>query len=614
MGGDAQGLGEIQSKGMIRLQGVGHSFGGAPGRPPALKDVDLTLERGEAVAVMGANGSGKSTLARCLNGLLIPDEGVVSVDGPSTRSEVSLMEIRRRVGMLFQEPSQQLVTWSVADEVAFGPRNLGMPDEAVRSAVESELVRWDLEGLRERRPADLSAGQRTAVAVASVMAMRPSYMVVDEPSSLLDRRGRAVLREAMGEIKSEGNAGVMWVTQFPEEAMLFDRLVVLCGGRVVADGDPAEILPRRDDLNRWGIEATPATLMSRMLESLGRPLARVHVLLDSLIEELRSLGFTRLMPLAGLEAPRSRRVEGADGPAALRFDRASFGYDARQDVLRDVSLALGPGDCLGIAGPSGSGKTTLSFLAAGAYTPTRGAVIRESTGGPRSGKGGPRVGIAAQLPEEQFCVSTVEAEVELGLLGGGMSALEARKRVERSLQSVGLDPAEFLDRSPLSLSEGEKRKVALASALALQGALLVLDEPTLGLDGPSSDAVLGALGGHLADGGSALVSSHSGDFLFRAARRLLLLSDRSWSGPIDWNEALVEPREGLDLPEGQLPELGARLGGRPAGSALGALDELVLRFARRLAEAVESRSEEPRDRRGRAGDGTKRRARPGKCS
>jgi energy-coupling factor transporter ATP-binding protein EcfA2 len=598
---------------MIRLQGVGHSFPGRPGEPPALEDVDLTLDRGETVALMGANGCGKSTLARCLNGLLVPTAGAVTVDGLPTRSEGSLSEIRRRVGMLFQEPSTQLVTWSVADEIAFGPRNLGMGADAVRSAVEAGLARWGLGGLRDRRPLSLSAGQMAAVAIASVMAMRPGYLIVDEPSSLLDRQGRAILREAINGIKGAEDVGVLWVTQFPEEAMLFDRLVILCEGRIAADGDPALILRRRSDLNRWGMEATPATLMSEKLIELGLPLKQEHVLLGSLWEELEALGFEGLAPRGAAEVSPSRaETPGAGGPAALRLDRVSFGYGGRTDLLREVSLEICPGECLGLVGLSGSGKTTLSFLAAGALKPTSGAVIR-APGRSQGGRGSPPVGLAAQLPEEQFCVSTVEAEVGLGLLGGGMTPDGARERVESCLQSVGLDPSRFMGRSPLSLSEGEKRKVALASALAVPGAFLVLDEPTLGLDGCSCDAALSALGEHLSDGGgSALVASHSGDFLFRAARRLLRLKDGRSEGPVGWNDAIRSGSGRFELPDGQLPELAARLGGRPPALVPGADDDLMLLFARRLRAAVEDAPQDPQTSPGRSGDEAKRRARSGK--
>ncbi len=570
---------------MIRVEGVSHWISGHPRSRPVLEKIDFTLERGETVALMGANGSGKSTLARCLNGLLVPQKGAVTVDGLSTSSAASSTEIKRRVGMLFQDPSQQLVTWSVEDEIAFGPRNLEFSQEAIESAVESGLARWGLEDLRHRRPHDLSGGQMTAVAVASVMAVRPSYMLVDEPSSLLDRRGRAVLRAALAEIRREADVGLLWITQFAEEAMLCDRLVVLSGGRIVADGDPSTILLRRGDLNRWGLEATPAALLSHELRCLGVPLAREHVLLQPLMEEFQGVecGATEVEATAG----DTSSVEGSAGtaPVALGIEGVSFGYANGADVLEDVSFKVHRGECLGIAGASGSGKTTLAFLAAGAIEPASGAVIR-GPGGPGGSGIGAGVGLATQFPEEQFCVSTVFAEVELGLLGSGLGRAQARGRAERLLRLVGLDPPEIGHRSPLAVSEGEKRKVALASALAREGSLLVLDEPTLGLDGPSSDSLIVAIGDHLRGGGSALIASHSGDLLFRASGGLLVLVEGRGTGPLGWNEAILRSYSGLELPEGQLPELAGWLGGRPPEASLGSFDALVRLFAERVVKAL----------------------------
>jgi energy-coupling factor transport system ATP-binding protein len=566
---------------MIELQGVNHTAHGPAGPFPALKDINLQLERGESVALMGANGSGKSSLCRCVNGLLLPQSGSVTVDGHSTRDADSCIEVRRRVGMVFQDPSQQLITWSVAEEIAFGLENLGRSAGEIEGAVNEGLARWRLNDLGGRHPLHLSGGQMAAVALASVLAMAPSYLVVDEPSSLLDRGARERLLDALGKIRKEGEIGLLWVTQFPEEAILCDRLVVICRGGIVADGAPREILSRVGDLKQWGLVPTPATLVSHRLLKLGVGLDRVHVGTESLLAELRSLGLK-----ASSRGPQPSAAR--DSEALIRLAAAGYDYAGASGGVKGLDLDVCPGEGVGLAGPSGSGKSTAVYLASGAVKPTAGTVTWRADAGSLM-----PVGLCSQFPEEQFCAPTVVEEVGLGIPKNGASPAGRHRRALECLELVGFEPGLVADRAPLSLSEGEKKKVALATALAPEGALLVLDEPTLGLDGPSAELAVKAVIGHLEAGGAALIASHSGDFLLRTTARLAVLGGGS-SVPVRWEEKLGAGRGSAILPEGQFLDLCFWCAGRPSSETLRSTDLLSGWLAGRLRELAGSLPERAR--------------------
>lgn len=241
---------------MIDVRNLSFSFSETGGQPYALKNVSLTIREGETIAVMGKNGSGKSTFGRCLNGLLQPTAGEVLVDGFSTRDASRLIEIRRRVGMVFQNPDNQIVSATVEREIAFGLENLGLPYDEMHRRVEEMLEIFDLRAHRNRPPHALSGGEKQRLALAAVTAMKPSYLVLDEPTSLLDPKSRKeVLRFVHAlHAKAAGHAvTTILITQFPEEALTAERLIIFHDGRIVQDGKPEEIFAEID-LHPYGLE------------------------------------------------------------------------------------------------------------------------------------------------------------------------------------------------------------------------------------------------------------------------------------------------------------------------------------------------------------------------
>jgi energy-coupling factor transporter ATPase len=226
-----------------------------------LNGVDLSIREGEAVGLIGANGSGKTTLARCLNGLLVPTEGDVWVDDLNTRESANLAEIRRRVGMVFQNPENQIVSTTVEREIAFGLENLGVPYEEMHRIVDDMLLQFDLEKYRQHPPHLLSGGEMQRLALASVMAMSPKYLIFDEPTSLLDPASRKMVLALISELHLDNSKKApaeqittLFITQYPEEGLGFDRLLILHEGKIVFDDKPTEIFQKVEELHELDLD------------------------------------------------------------------------------------------------------------------------------------------------------------------------------------------------------------------------------------------------------------------------------------------------------------------------------------------------------------------------
>ena len=260
-----------------------------PDEPPVvvLDGIDLKVEKGSFVALLGHNGSGKSPLAKHFNALLLPTGGSVLVEGMDTREEDKVYDIRRTVGMVLQNPDNQLVSTVVEEDVAFGPENLGVPTDELRTRVTSSLDEVGLQGFEKHETNALSGGQKQRVAIAGVLAMNPQILVLDEASAMLDPRGRRGLMRVCSELNDRGMTIVM-ITHFMEEAGLADRVVVLDGGKIALDGTPDEVLTQTEKLDRLNLDVPFACELSRELQKRGVPVA-THVDDQSLEEELCQL-------------------------------------------------------------------------------------------------------------------------------------------------------------------------------------------------------------------------------------------------------------------------------------------------------------------------------------
>ena len=476
----------------------------------ALDDVTLEVCRGERVCVLGANGSGKSTLASVICGLLAPDEGDVELAGHAVCTGgvpdlAAYRDARRQLGLVFQNPDDQIVTSVVADDVAFGPENLGVPRAQISARVARELRRVAMEKYAHADPSRLSGGQRQRVCIAGALAMEPAVLVLDEPSSLLDVRGRAAIMRVMGRLAAAG-ATLVHVTHFMDEALAADRVVVMQHGHVALEGTPDEVFAAKN---------------AQVIKALGLEMpfeARLAVAL----RQAGAAGGAIAAPGTPSDEKPAACVPAAEPLAILARD-LGFSYGPDAQALDGVSLKVPARATTAIVGQTGSGKSTLLRLLCGLEAADAGSLtvcgINAAT---KRGRRQVRraVGYVMQHPERQLFAQTVAEDVAFGPRNQGLSAAEVERRVAHALDLVGL--ADRRDASPFELSGGQQRLAAIAGVLAMEPELLVLDEPTAGLD-PRGRARLRALMADLAAHGVTLLQvTHSMEDAARADHVVVL--------------------------------------------------------------------------------------------
>ena len=329
----------------IEIEHLSHVYHvGEEGERRALDDVSLAIERGEFVAVLGSNGSGKSTLAKHLNALLLPTEGVCRVDGIDTREEAEVWRIRQKVGMVFQNPDNQLIAAVVEDDVAFGPENLGVPSAEIRRRVDAALAAVNMTAFRSYAPHLLSGGQKQRVAIAGTLAMQTEAIVFDEATAMLDPEGRAEILSIVKRLHEEQQITVIYITHFMEEAAAADRVVVLDQGHVVMDAPPRAVFSHADELRALGLEVPLAVEMRDRLRAAGVALPADLLTGAELVAALGGVaGDAAAVP--GRKAAHARQA-GASGSAAIHAERVPGGNDAHQQAMPGRAAEKG-GDGLG---------------------------------------------------------------------------------------------------------------------------------------------------------------------------------------------------------------------------------------------------------------------------
>lgn len=253
---------------------------------PAVDGLSLTINDGETVCIVGHNGSGKSTVAKHINGLLLPTEGDVIVDGMNTRDESNLLEIRKRVGMVFQNPDNQIVTTVVEEDVGFGPENLGVPSEAIWERVDEALELVGMTEYRKSAPHMLSGGQKQRIAIAGMLAMHPKMLVLDEATAMLDPAGRKEVLSIVRRLNKERGMTVVMITQYMEEASECDRIAVMSDGKLLMQGTPSEVFARGDELRSIGLDVPAAVRVCERLRAGGLDIPRLPVTVEEAAETI----------------------------------------------------------------------------------------------------------------------------------------------------------------------------------------------------------------------------------------------------------------------------------------------------------------------------------------
>ncbi|BFL48409.1 energy-coupling factor transporter ATPase [Lactonifactor longoviformis] len=255
----------------------------------AIDQVDLDVEAGQFIAVLGHNGSGKSTLAKHINGLLIPTEGTVWVDHMSTENEEELWRIRQKAGMVFQNPDNQIIGTVVEEDVGFGPENMGVPTEDIWRRVDESLRAVGMTAYRHHSPNKLSGGQKQRVAIAGVVAMRPKCIVLDEPTAMLDPNGRKEVLQAVRELNKKEGVTVILITHYMEEVIFADRVIVMDRGSIVMQGTPREIFSQVDTLKSYRLDVPQVTLLAHELRTSGLQIPEGILTIDELVNAICQL-------------------------------------------------------------------------------------------------------------------------------------------------------------------------------------------------------------------------------------------------------------------------------------------------------------------------------------
>lgn len=525
----------------------------------ALDHISLDVEKGQFIAILGANGSGKSTLAKHINALLLPTEGNVLVCDMDTANDELLPEIRKRAGMVFQNPDNQIIATVVEEDVGFGPENLGVPTEEIQKRVDECLKAVRMTEYRDSSPNRLSGGQKQRVAIAGILAMEPECILMDEPTAMLDPGGRREVIETAKRLNREKNITVILITHYMEEVIDADRVIVMNQGTVAMTGTPKEIFARVEELRELRLEVPQVTELAFELSQNGIGMKPAILTEDEFLDEFVKSATRReaneTTPCAEKEKPETdRRV-------LLSLRDVSYVYGERtayeKKALKNVTLEFHEGEFVGLIGHTGSGKSTLIQLLNGLERATSGQVTYEGTdifsNGYNRKQLRSNVGLVFQYPDYQLFETTIMLDVSFGPKNLGLTEDEVRERAEWALKLVGVDRS-LWDSSPLELSGGQKRRVAIAGVLAMKPKVLILDEPTAGLDPKGRDEILEEISRiHRETGMTVILVSHRMEDVARFANRLVVINDGTVAFDATPREVFRKEAEltqiGLEIPE-----------------------------------------------------------------
>lgn len=472
--------------------------GNVIGTHRAIDEVNLDIEPGQFIAVLGHNGSGKSTLAKHMNAILVPSGGTMWVDGKDTKEEENLWDVRQTAGMVFQNPDNQIIGTVVEEDVGFGPENLGVPTEEIWQRVEKSLSAVGMIEYRHHSPNKLSGGQKQRVAIAGVVAMCPKCIVLDEPTAMLDPNGRKEVLRTVEELRKREHVTVILITHYMEEVIGADRVIVMDQGHVVMDGTTREIFSQVELLKKYRLDVPQVTMLAHGLKQRGLDIKEGILTTNELIEALEKAGDwwqNQKKTYVG-HAETVVKKEKKENPI-LKLEHIEYVYSSgtayEKRVLKDINLDIYEGEFVGVIGHTGSGKSTMIQHLNGLMKATSGALyyngenIYDEKYNLRQLRN--NVGLVFQYPEHQLFEIDVLTDVCFGPKNQGLTEEECKKRAIEALELVGLSE-KYYDTSPFDLSGGQKRRVAIAGVLAMRPKVLVLDEPTAGLDPKGRDEIL----------------------------------------------------------------------------------------------------------------------------
>lgn len=495
---------------------------------PALREVSFSLAQGERVLLLGPSGGGKSSLALCLNGL-IPHSveaevgGSVCVLGRDTR-HVGPADLARHVGIVFQDPESQFCTLTVQDEIAFGLENLKLPHAEMDARIDRALEQVGMEGHRRTRLDRLSGGMKQRIAIAAALAMRPALLILDEATSNLDPAGTVDLYRLVRQLVSENPDLTFLLIEHQLDALidLIDRVLVLDKeGCLRFDLPPRELFDKHGDTwQELGIWQPTATVLARHLKRKNFNLPDFPLTVPQVIHDLRRL------PAARDAATVWARNGAGAGPGpetefAVQLRDVSFHYPNGFTALQNTNLAVRRGEILALLGGNGAGKTTLAQIMVGLLRPQRGVVriLGEEVTNANVRDLVHRCGFVFQNPEHQFVTDRVLDELTFGFEGNGTAIPRAHELLKR----FGL--TEKSEANPFELSQGEKRRLSVATMLVSDKPLLVLDEPTFGQDAKNSRELSAHMRQLNRAGTTLVLLTHDMELVWELAHRAAVMMD-----------------------------------------------------------------------------------------
>lgn len=498
----------------IQFQDVSFKYEGADGF--ALRNINLNIASGEIILITGPAGSGKTTLCSCMIGL-IPHfhegelSGKVSVKGNDVvRSRIG--GLATLVGMVFQDPESQLVTASVADEVAFGPENLGIPREQINQRIPEALAATRLTGYEDREPFTLSGGEQQACVIAAIYAMHPEIYVMDEPLANLDPAGRAQVLQLVVDVAKERGKTLVVVEHAIEEVLpLVDRVIVLEEGQIVRNGMVDEVLAQDDIPN---VFMRPP--IARLAERFGmNPIP--------LTPELFYEMFTAQHTLSGIGVDDIASSRSNARQPVIKMQDVSFSYDGENSALDGVTTTFYDGELVAILGRNGSGKTTLVRHIIGLLQPNSGSVtvMGKDVATTPTHLLAQEIGFCFQNPNHQIVSFNVQDEMVFGLKAHKIDPDEFEDRIHQALEFVNMQ--DYLETEIFDLGKGQKQRIALASVLTLDPGILIIDEPTTGQDPHMAEEIFEIIKTLNGRGTTVLIITHKIDYAARFASRAVVM-------------------------------------------------------------------------------------------
>ncbi len=489
----------------------------------ALDSINLDVYSGEFVAVMGRSGAGKSTLCRCLNGI-IPNfqkgdmVGDIQIFGEPIK-EKKIFEIAQNVGLVFQDFESQLFSTNVELEVAFCPENLAVPREEIANRVKSALQIVGLTGFEKRQPYTLSGGEKQRLAIASVISGKPKILVLDEPTTDLDPKGRYDVLNTIRSLVNE-NMSVLIVEHEVEDIIDSDRVIILDKGRIVTSGKTRDIISDIQLLENHGIRPPQvAKLFKSAFNSTEIPITAESAYeiykqkIDTLISE--DMYKKRLV----LDEQKKKNYN----DVIISVKGLRYSYPESEEILNGIDLEIRQGEFVAIIGQNGSGKTTLAKHFNGLLKPTEGIVYcsGKDTRKMSISELGKTVGFVFQNPDHQIFASSVREELSFGPKNFNFSPQEISENISQALKAVHLEGYEDFD--PFTLTKGERQRVAVASILACKPKVLILDEPTTGLDYLQQKSMMELLKSLNNNGHTIIIITHSLWIVAEYAHRVIVM-------------------------------------------------------------------------------------------